>query len=113
MASSALLVVLKLHKCFKSIPIDATTILNTKNSNLTRQIQSIPPGIYYHFGFVNDLKSLGNYINFNVETLKIVIGIDGLPLTKFSLSSFWPILGYVHNPSNKSNVFLIALYWGS
>lgn len=42
----------------------------------------------------------------------MVVGIDGLPLTKSSSSAFWPILAYVRFSSFKSNVFLIGLYWG-
>jgi len=35
--------------------------------------------------------------------------VDGLPLTKSSCSTFWPILGYIF-PFNKS-VFPIGIYW--
>jgi len=42
----------------------------------------------------------------------LVIGVDGLPLTKSSSSSFWPILGYARDFSIKPNVFLIGLYRG-
>ncbi|KAF0738965.1 Uncharacterized protein FWK35_00026487 [Aphis craccivora] len=39
-------------------------------------------------------------------------GDHGLPLTKSSSSSFWPILGYTADYSKKPSVFLIGLYWG-
>jgi len=42
----------------------------------------------------------------------LVVGIDGLLLTKSSSSAFWPILAYALYSSFKSNVFLISLYWG-
>lgn len=109
---SALLKILKTHKCFNHIPVDARTVLKTKLSN-DKQIQCIPPGKYYHFGIENGLNnSFKNFPQFVDDIIKIVIGIDGLPLTKSSSSSFWPILGYISNFSNKSKVFLIGLYWG-
>jgi len=61
------------------------------------------------------LKSISNsdYEYFVEDKIKIVIGIDGLPLTKSSSSCFWPILGYVRHPVYKPHVFLIGLYWGT
>jgi len=40
----------------------------------------------------------------------VVIGIDGLPLSKSSCSQFWPILGYIRHLQNL--VFPIGIYWG-
>lgn len=111
-ALSVLLKTLKKHKCFNFFPEDARTILKTKKRLDTKQIQVITPGIYYHFGTEIVLKSLGNWCQFYDETIQIVIGIDGLPLTKSSQSSFWPILGYVRNLPGKPKIFLIGLYWG-
>lgn len=61
--------------------------------------------MYYllcYFGIENSLKYHGN---FNKETLKIVTGIDGLSLSKCSLSSFWQILYYFRHISSRPNVF--------
>jgi len=111
-ALSVLLKTLKKHKCFNFFPEDARTILKTNKHIDTKQVQIISPGIYYHFGTEIGLKSLGDWSQFYDETIKIVIGIDGLPLTKSSQSSFWPILGYVRNLPGKPKIFLIGLYWG-
>ncbi|KAF0698520.1 Uncharacterized protein FWK35_00033226, partial [Aphis craccivora] len=43
--------------------------------------------------------------------IKIVVGVDGLPLSKSSSSQFWPILAYVYPYSN--NVFPIGIYHGN
>lgn len=44
----------------------------------------------------------------------LAVNIDGLPLTKSTSSSFWPILGTVKSIKNlKNQVFIIALYYGS
>jgi len=60
------------------------------------------------------LKNISNsdHKYFVEDKIKIVIGIDGLPLTKSSSSCFWSILGYVRHPVYKPHVFLIGLYWG-
>lgn len=109
-ALSALLKSLKSHTCFKNIPIDARTVLKI-NPNISMEIQSILPGNYYHFGIAKSIKYLSNFVHFNDESIKILIGIDGLPLTKSSSSTFWPILGRVQL-LNSHYVFLIGLYWG-
>jgi len=77
----------------------------------------VSPGLYHHFGVANGLNCLGDMlVNFD-DVIKIVIGIDGLPLTKSSSSTFWPILGYARYPAaidsyGQHNVFIIGLYWG-
>lgn len=110
MAFSALLKHLKSHKCFNSFPVDARTILKCSNDN-SKEIISVPPGKYYHFGIDNGLRNIGNFLNNSEDTIKINIGIDGLPLTKSSGSSFWPILGSIKYYSC-TYVFMIGLYWG-
>jgi len=109
-ALSALLKSLKSHKCFSNIPVDARTVLKV-NPNRPMDIQSVPPGSYHHFGIAKGIKYLSNYVKFNDESIKILIGIDGLPLTKSSCSTFWPILGCVQL-LNSHYIFLIGLYWG-
>ncbi|CAI6349946.1 unnamed protein product [Macrosiphum euphorbiae] len=114
---SSLLKVLKGHKCFKDIPLDARTVLKTNKPNQCNDIQIVSPGLYYHFGVANGLNCLGDMLmNFD-DVIKIVIGIDGLPLTKSSSSTFWPILGYARYPainsySQHNIIFIIGLYWG-
>jgi len=113
-ALSALLKVLKIHKCHNYFPVDARTILKTKSSVQPLQIQTVTPGSFYYFSIHNSLKSISNsdHEYFVEDKIKIVVGIDGLPLTKSSSSCFWPILGYVRHPVYKPHVFLIGLYWG-
>ncbi|KAE9523028.1 hypothetical protein AGLY_016659 [Aphis glycines] len=83
---SVLLKTLKKHKCFNFFPEDAKTILKTN-------------------------KHIDTNLGYD-ETIKIVIGIDGLPLTKSSQSSFWPISGYERNLLGKPKIFPIGLYCG-
>ncbi|KAF0710352.1 Uncharacterized protein FWK35_00032959 [Aphis craccivora] len=112
---SALLKVLKIYKCHNYLPVDARTILKTKSSVKPLQIQTVTPGSFYYFSIHNSLKSISNSDQeyFVEDKIKIVVGNDGLPLTKSSSSCFWPILGYVRHPVYKPHVFLIGLYWGT
>jgi len=110
MALSALLKYLKSHKCFKSFPVDARTILKCSNTK-SKEILPVPPGKYYHFGIANGLRNISNFLNNSEDIIKINIGIDGLPLATSSGSSFWPILGSIQNFSCHY-VFMIGLYWG-
>lgn len=96
-----LLKILKYHKCFNNFPTDARTIYhNYSNVSYNQQIyvKTVPPGIYYHFGISNGIqKYIDKY--FSCDYIKLVIGVDGLPLTKSSSSTFWPILGYIRQES--------------
>lgn len=110
-ALSSLLKVKKVHSCFNDFSVDGRTLLKVNNNCKTNTIDSIEPGLYYHFGIAYGLKSDNNLISILSENIKLVISVDGLPLTKSSSSMFWPILGYVRYPG-KPRMFLIGLYWG-
>lgn len=70
--------------------------MKTDKSNKLNQIQFIHSGYYYHFGIANGLQFYCAFSNLiNTDIIKLVVGIDGLPLTKSSPSTFWPILEYV------------------
>lgn len=111
-ALSALLKSLKSHKCFNKFPIDARTVLKTNLNNHSMHIKSVTPGMYYHFGISNELKKIKHFFNISEDSININIGIDGLPISKSSGSTFWPILGSIENVSSSTYVFLIGLYWG-
>jgi len=91
------------------LPGDARSLLKTEISSLKIPLKEIAPGQYYHFGVRNGI--IQNYIDDTMDVIKLVVGIDGLPLTKSSKSTFWPILCYVRPYYN--NVFPIGLYWGN
>lgn len=72
------------------IPIDARTILKSNMENKSVQlIADNNPGYYYHFGLDYAVKNhfrLNPIIN--IDTIQIVIRIDGLSLSKSSSSQF-------------------------
>lgn len=122
-AVSDLLKILKLYLKLNSLPSDARTILKTED--ISKQINNLPPGKYYHFGLKSTLLMKLIQNNFEGVEINISINIDGLPLTKSSGSQFWPILvkidelkhlrpfpiGVFHGESkpDNSNIFLQKL----
>lgn len=74
-------------------------------------IGTVDPGFYHHFGLGLAIQQHFKYTSINnIEVIKVVIGIDGLPLAKSSSSQLWSILGYIRPLKNK--VFPIGVYWG-
>jgi len=109
---SGLLKVLKKHNCFSNFPSDARTIHQININNPYSQsilVKTVSPGVYYHFGLANGIQQTIDKC-FSDETIKLVIGVDGLPLAKSSGSTFWPILGYIRQFNQ--TVFPIGIYWG-
>jgi len=107
-ATSDLLKILK--SCYDpTLPTDARTLMKTDISKSIIHLKDVIPGKYFHFGIANGIKN--NYLFNENCILKLVIGIDGLPLTKSSNSTFWPILCYIR--PNSESVFPIGLYWGN
>lgn len=106
-----LLVILKKVPTLSSLPKDSRTLLETRKTNVTHALSTISPGLYYHFGLSS---SIQDHFKFNptknIDMVKIVIGIDGLPISKSSSSQLWPILAYIR--PFKNSVFPIGIYWG-
>jgi len=106
-----LLNVLRKVPVLSRLPKDSRTILQTRTINETESLTTVKPGQYYHFGLSNAIQ---NHFKINstsnIDIIKIVIGIDGLPIAKSSSSQLWPILGYIR--PNRNSVFPIGIYWG-
>ena len=94
---------------------DSRTLLKSLREKLV--FRDVPPGKYYHFGFVSGLlESLADmksrHIHFDEGVLiETLLNIDGVPLSKSSTSQFWPILAMVYG-TNGAGVFIIGLYHG-
>ncbi|CAI6377285.1 unnamed protein product [Macrosiphum euphorbiae] len=109
---NALLSILRKHECFITLPKSSKTLLQTKPISL-ENMGVVDPGKYYHFGLKNGIvRHLPYYNNCILEQeLKLVIGIDGLPIHKSSSLQFWPILAYIRPKSDL--VFPVGLYCGN
>lgn len=99
---------------YDNIPKDARTILKTP-TNIT--VTSLGCGTYYYFGIEKTINSfcINNKINIQRNgDLLLAINIDGLPLSKSTNSSFWPILCSIKSIKILMNqVFVVTLYHGS
>lgn len=83
-ALNKLLILLKKHKCFETLPKDSRTIM-CKNTIISPSeiLTTVVPGIYHHFGILKGIEQ--NFTKCSVEDgykIEIVVGIDGLPLFK-------------------------------
>lgn len=100
--------------CCKDLPTDPRTLLKTPNKSYGKKVGS---GLYHYFGVAETLNSLCISLNINVTSSTeffLAVNIDGLPLSKSSASSFWPILCSVKSiEALKNKVFLVALYHGN
>lgn len=87
----------------QSLPLDARTLLKTADipSNTSVNLKNMSPGFYYHFGVSNGIKNHYIIENSHInEPIKLVVGIDGLPLTKKVLKArfgrFYAIFVRIH-----------------
>lgn len=110
-AVSDLLKKLKLLLHLKELPQDARTLLKTPKIT---QVRAMEDGHYYYFGIENSIKMLDKEsVGQLPSELLLVVGIDGISVTKNPPSHLWPIMGYYSNLSYKKPVvFLIGLYFG-
>jgi hypothetical protein len=106
-ALDGLLAILQKHSCFSNMPRDSRTILQTKSIDNTR-MRIIGSGKYYHFGLSKGIKI---YFQHDVNKIKLVIGIDGLPISKSTSRQFWPILAYIRSHDNL--VFHVGIFHGN
>lgn len=71
---------------------DIRTVMLTQNVYNILEVVSMEPSQYYHFSLSLGLQRvLKNECLEGIDTIEIVIGIDGLPLSKSSNSQFWLI----------------------
>lgn len=108
-ALSALLLILQPLVSFP-LPIDARTLLGTLRKV---NISNMGCGEYYHFGVKRCVKSIiDGYkrMGKNVDEIKLVFNIDGLPIFKSSKESLWLILC---SEINSQEVYPIGAYYGN
>lgn len=80
-ALNDLLLILRNRQGFSNLPKDARTLVHTKLVQ-KGNIRDVHPGKYYHFGFEIGIKRNFLYGNTLLPEIKIVIGIDGLPISQ-------------------------------
>lgn len=96
------------HPKFKGLTKNSRTLLKTPNKTIIKDIKG---GIYYHFGIKNEVESILRSVKTLPSVIMLMVGIDGLPITKNPPSQLWPILGYFSNISDPK-VFIIGACYG-
>lgn len=91
-----------------SLPKDPRSLLKTQQEVAAK---AVCPGEYYHFGLHKGLSFILESIFEQLPTsLKIIINVDGLPLSKSTTAGFWCIIGSIIGTLNSE--FLIGIYYG-
>lgn len=92
-----------------SLPRDARTLLRTPRET---NVVDLAGGQYVHFGLIPALHSIMQELKnagLSVDNINLSLNIDGLPISKSSTNSFWPIL-------ISENIFrtveVIGVYYG-
>jgi len=102
---------LKQHICFQYLPKDSRAILQTQALD-TSNFHIVESGNYYHFGLANAIQQhFPSSLQNDTSIIKIVAGVDGVPLFKSTAEELWPILAYIRLNSN--NVFPVEIYCGN
>ncbi|XP_035711805.1 uncharacterized protein LOC118437116 [Folsomia candida] len=106
-----LLFLLKQNNSDLDVPLCSKTLLSTPGTK-DYKVTRVQGGFYHHFGLGKMLQNFHahNLISSSSNTLKLIIGIDGLPISESSKKQFWPILGSCESV-NRSRPFLIGLYF--
>ncbi|OXA53829.1 hypothetical protein Fcan01_11368 [Folsomia candida] len=112
-AVDQLLHILKKSNPNAGLPSSSKTLLKTP---VDYQIQSFANGQYYHFGINRKLKGLTTKSLelqcIRNNTISISLSIDGLPISRSSKKSFWPILGRIADAPARSYVKRIISHNG-
>ena len=109
----------RLLKIMKHIPDHANLNLPDSCRTLLKTVRKtplteVPPGHFFYLGICESLKSALKKQKIKLrhgEVLHLLIGIDGIPISRSSGSQFWPILCLIRYKSG-SKPFLIGIYHG-
>jgi len=109
-ALNNLLITLSNFPQLKHLPKNARTLLKTPTTTIVKEIKG---GIYHHFGINQEIEHMMKLKYKLPCTLELMVGIDGLPISKNPPSQLWPVLGYFSNLTmNNIKVFIIGCYYG-
>lgn len=111
-AINALLEIQRCEPGYFQLPKDSRTLLKTPRTTIVRTVE---PGQYHHFGLNFALESYLKSLNgLQPDLIEVLVGIDGLPISKSSTSQVWPILCSLKCAlsSVASKVYPIGIYHG-
>ena len=112
------------QKCFKELlsvlkplhpdlPADPRTFFKHRDFH----IKDVQYGQFVYFGLASGIPNNINFDLTGIDTLKLDINCDGIPIYRSKNSAFWPILCSVSNsvPFKPNSIlpFVVALFYGS
>ena len=112
------------QKCFKELlsvlkplhpdlPADPRTFFKHRDFH----IKDVQHGQFVYFGLASGIPNNINFDLTGIDTLKLDINCDGIPIYRSKNSAFWPILCSVSNsvPFKPNSIlpFVVALFYGS
>lgn len=107
--TTALLKVLRTHMCFKNLPKDSRTLLQTGRNKVN--FVHMDGGIYWHVGFVRPIREHLLLCEKIPMTLELELSSDGLSLTRNDPNQYWPIQCRVTNIT-RFKPLIIGIYKG-
>ncbi|XP_025154456.1 uncharacterized protein LOC112588077 [Harpegnathos saltator] len=106
-AITALLQILRKYNFDSCLPKNCKTLLKTARCT---SIRKVAPGEYFHNGLISGIMEFLRNDPDNVDTVKVQISIDGLPISNSSTNQLWLILGSI--APNFRTIFIIGCYFG-
>lgn len=98
---------------YPELPKCAKTFLGTDNSSfIIEKLDENDSGEFVYFGIEENLKKCVNPEVHEINSLQLLINIDGLPLYKSSDIQFWPVFAKIYNQSDVYKPFPVAIYCG-
>lgn len=110
-ATNSLLSTLRTQFPREDLPIDARTLLQTPRSSLV-QNHDENKSTYWHYGVKKAIMNALSDKNLSDRCYQLNINIDGIPMFKSSLSSFWPILIQIHELRSKISPLITGIFCG-
>lgn len=95
------------------LPKSGATLLETKSNKNIRNMKSLhgTDGQFAYFGIEEELKDT-IMDEFTEDVIRLLFGIDGIPLYNNSSEQFWPTLGKVLHEDYETEPFVIAIFSG-
>lgn len=103
---NGLLQILRFHNV-SNIPKDARTLLKTPKKHV---VHDIAGGTHWYNGIGTNLTLIYSGKSNIPNEIELMFNIDGLPISKSSLSQFWPILGQIYKSDYEP--FFVSIFHG-
>lgn len=109
-ALNALLILIRGYFNDNDLPLDGRTLVRTPR--VSNVIVHGENNKYWHYGLKRAISNVLSSRQAVADNYSMNVNIDGLPLFRSSLSSFWPILIQLHELRNSTAPSIVGIYCG-